>query len=72
MDDGGPTASIILFFILLCMDIFFYGFGSAIHELGSKGIERKLEDEKDKKAERLKAIMTNPTNYVDTLQLTVT
>lgn len=67
MDDGGPTASIILFFLLLFTDVFFYGFSSAVHELGSRGIERD-----NKKAERLKAIIANPTNYVDTLQLTVT
>lgn len=72
MDDGGPTASIILFFILLFTDIFFYGFGSALQELGNKDIERKTEEEKDKKAERLKAIIANPASYVDTLQLTVT
>lgn len=72
MDDGGPTASIILFLVLLFVDIFFYGFGSAIQELDSKSTERKTDEETDKKSERLKELIADPRGYVDTLQLTVT
>ena len=28
-DDDGPTASLIIFFLLLITEIFFYGFGAA-------------------------------------------
>lgn len=72
MDDGGPTASIILFLVLLFIDIFFYGFGSAVQELGGRGTERKTDEETDKKSERLKKLIADPRGYVDTLQLTVT
>ena len=40
MDDGGPTASMILFAVLILTDMFFYGFGSAINSLNIKDIER--------------------------------
>ena len=36
MDDGGPTASFIVFFLLLLIDVLFYGFGEA-----GKGIKCK-------------------------------
>ena len=45
MDDGGPTASIILFIALILTDMFFYGFGSAINNLNMKEIEKKAKEE---------------------------
>lgn len=71
MDDSGPTASIILFLALLFIDMFFYGFGSAIHSLNIKEILHKVE-ENDKKSIRLNQIMENPTRYVNTVQLIIT
>lgn len=71
MDDGGPTASIFLFIVLLLMDSFFYGFGAALHALNEKEISEKAE-EGSKKAERLLRMMQNPTAFVNTLQLIVT
>lgn len=71
MDDGGPTASIILFLALLLIDMFFYGFGAAIHLLNTKEIQKKVE-EKDKKSIRLNGIIENPGKYVNTVQLIVT
>ena len=56
MDDSGPTASII-FVVLLFIDVFFYGFGAAISNLNEKEIERRAEEEKDKKSIRLQKIM---------------
>lgn len=72
MDDGGPTASIILFVLLLFTDMFFYGFGAAVTSLNIKEIDRKAEEEKDKKSVRLKKIIGDPTEYVNTVQLIVT
>lgn len=72
MDDGGPTASIIVFIMLLLIDMFFYGFGSAIHSINIKDIEKREKEDKDKKAKRLRKIMENPTQYVNTVQLVVT
>ena len=72
MDDAdGPTASLIFFFVLLLIDIFFYGFSAAIQALNEKEIERRAEEEKDKKAIRLYRIIQNPTRYVNTLQLVI-
>ena len=72
MDDGGPTASIIFFVVLLFIDMFFYGFGAAVDSLNEKEIERRAEEEKDKKSIRLKAIISNPTEYINTVQLITT
>lgn len=69
MDDGGPTASIIFFILLLFADMFFYGFGSAIHCLNIKDVEKRAKEGQDKKSIRLKAVMTNPTQYVNTSQV---
>lgn len=72
MDDDGPTASILFFLVLLFIDMFFYGFGAAVDSLNEKEIERRAEEEKDRKAVRLKAIIGNPTEYVNTVQLITT
>ena len=72
MDDDGPTASICVFLILLFIDMFFYGFGAAVDSLNEKEMERRAEEEKDRKAIRLKAIISNPTEYVNTVQLITT
>lgn len=69
MDDSGPTASIIFFIVLLLIDMFFYGFGAAISSLNEKEVERRAEEEKDKKSIRLKKIIDNPTEYINTVQL---
>ncbi|MCI8530449.1 MAG: HlyC/CorC family transporter [Lachnospiraceae bacterium] len=72
MDDDGPTASIIFFVVLLLIDIFFYGFGAALNSLNEKEIERRAEEDKDKKSIRLRAIISNPAEYDNTVQLITT
>ncbi len=72
MDDGGPTASIILFMVLIFTDVFFYGFGAAILELNGKDIEKRAKEEKDKKSLRLSEIIEHPAGYVNTVQMIVT
>ena len=69
MDDGGPTASIIAYVALLLADMFFYGFGAALGSLNEKEMERRAEEEKDKKAIRLKAIISDPFKYENTVQM---
>lgn len=71
MDDGGPTASIIAYVALLLADMFFYGFGAALGSLNVKEIERRAEEERDKKAIRLKAIINDPLKYENTVQLII-
>lgn len=72
MDDDGPTASIIVFIVLLFVDMFFYGFGAAITALNVKEIERRAQEDRDKKSLRLEKIIGNPTEYVNTVQLITT
>lgn len=71
-DDDGPTASLLFFFVLLAVEIFFYGFGAAIQALNEKDVERRAEEEKDKRSLRLLQIMQDPTRYINTVQLVVT
>ncbi len=72
MDDAGPTASIILFFVLLLVDMMFFAFGSSIRTVNDKEIERKANEEDDPKAKRLLAMIDDPEKYVNTVQLVVT
>jgi CBS domain containing-hemolysin-like protein len=69
MDDAGPTASIIIFAVLLLIDVFFYGFGSAIHCLNIKDVEKRAKEEKNQRAKRLYSIMEDSAKYVSTVQL---
>ncbi|NBJ92153.1 hemolysin family protein [Parablautia muri] len=72
MDDGGPTASYIIFFVLLLIDMLFYGFGAAARELSVKELSEEFKDTKNKKAKRLYTIAVNPEQYISTVQLVVT
>ncbi len=58
MDEDGPTASII-FIILLLIDLLIYGFSIAIESLNEKEVERKAEEEQDKKSIQLMKILNN-------------
>lgn len=71
MDDGGPTASIIIFVGLLLVNMLFYGFGAAIQCLNRKEVEKRAENKK-KASERLLKIMEKPERYVNTVQFVVT
>lgn len=72
MEDVGPTANMVLFIVLVLIDMFFYGFGSAITFLNLKEIVKKAEEDKDKKSLRLSRIIVNPAEYINTVQLIVT
>lgn len=63
---------ILVFFLLLLVDMYFFGFGAAVNSLNFKDIARRAEEEKDKKSMKLQKIIEDPTNYVDTVQLVVT
>ncbi len=72
MDDGGPTASYIIFLALLLVDMLFYGFGAAAKELNSKDLYEEAEEKKNKKARRLYEIAVDPERYINTVQLVIT
>ena len=52
MDDGGPTASYVIFFVLLLIEMIFYGFGAAARELSTKALSDQVQ-EGNKRAEKL-------------------
>lgn len=72
MDDVGPTAGMILVVCLLVMDILFYGLGEALKGVNDREIERKAEENGDKRSRRLLRILEQPAIFVNTLQMTVT
>ena len=58
MDDGDASAfRIILFLALLFIEAVLTGFNKAIHLMNEKEIERKAEEEKDKRSILLNRIM---------------
>lgn len=69
MDDGGPTASMILYVVLLLIDVFFYGFSAALDALNEKEVARRADEDKDKRSLRLRRMLDNPTDFVNTSQL---
>lgn len=72
MDDGGVVPSYIVFFVLLLIDMLFYGFGAAVKELNAKELAEQFEETGNKKAGRLYEIAINPEQYINTVQLVVT
>lgn len=71
MEEAGPGATII-FFVLLLADFFLYGFGAAITHLNVKEVERRAEEDRDRRSEKLLRIMRQPDRYVNMVQLTAT
>lgn len=72
MEDGGPTASYILFFVLLLLDMVVYGFGEAVKELNSKELSEQSQEGGSKKAGKLYEIVLHPEQYVGTVQFVST
>ena len=69
MDDSGPTASMIFFIVLLLIDMFFYGFGAALDSLNEKEVEKKADEDGDKRSVRLKKMLFHPADFVNTSHL---
>lgn len=73
MDDGGTSVFIIIvFFVLLLFEAILYGFQKAIGLMNEKEIERKAEEEKDRKSILLFGIIKRSTIYVNSIQLIIT
>ncbi len=72
MEDGGPTATYLIFLALLFLNMLFYGFGEAVQELNIKELAEEAENSKNKKAARLYEIADKPTQYIGTVQFLVT
>ena len=73
MDDGDASAfHIILFLALLFIVAVLEGFHKAIHLVNEKEIERRAEEEKDKRSILLKNIITSASVYVNSVQMIIT
>ena len=73
MDDGAASAgSIILFFVLLFIQAILTGFNKAIGLMNEKEIERKAQEEQDKKSLFLSRIVERSTIYVNSIQMITT
>lgn len=73
MDDGDASAfRIILFLVLLFIEAVLTGFNKAIHLMNEKEIERKAEEEKDKRSILLNRIMVRATIYINSIQMIIT
>ncbi len=73
MDDGGASAcSMILFLVLLFIEAVLVGFNKAINLMNEKEIERRAEEEKDKKSILLRRIIERATIYVNSIQMITT
>lgn len=73
MDDGGASAfSVILFLVLLFIEAILTGFHKAIHLMNEKEIERKAQEEGDKKSVLLNRIIVRATIYINSIQMITT
>jgi putative hemolysin len=71
MLEGDPRAGILLFLLLILTDMFFYGFSAALMSLNSKELEKRVQEDGDKKAAKLLKIIDRPAQYIDTVQVVV-
>lgn len=73
MDDGGSSVYSIMFFvILLFVEAILTGFNKAIVLMDEKEIERRAEEEKDKKSILLNNIAIRSTIYINSIQMIIT
>ncbi|MBO6015613.1 MAG: HlyC/CorC family transporter [Lachnospiraceae bacterium] len=73
MEDGGPTASIMLLLAVLLIEFLFYGFGAALQKYSYGAL--KEEEENGKKSSRNQKLLTiqdMPSRYINTMQVITT
>ena len=70
MEDGSIMLHIAAIIGLLIVNIIFYGFGAALQELNETLLEKNGQ-EGDRKAMRLYQLKTNPSSFINTIQLVV-
>lgn len=72
MDDGASASIIILFFALLLFDAILFGFSKALHLMNEKEIERRAEEDKDRKSVLLDMIAKRSTIHDNSIQMIIT
>lgn len=71
MEDGGPTSTVLLIFLVL-LDMVYSGFSATVDQLNSKEIEHKAQEEKDRKSIRLLSLLENPQGFLDNFHMVTT
>lgn len=72
MDDALWTVSIVLFFVLLAVEVIYYGFGAAIQNLNLSQIREAAEQADSRKSRQVLQLAENPEKYVNTVQVLIT
>lgn len=73
MDDGGSSvSSIVVFILLLLIEAVLQGFQQSIALMNEKEIERKAQEEKDRKSVLLYAVSKRSTIHVNSIQTIIT
>ncbi len=72
MDDALWTVSIVSFFVLLAVEVIYYGFGSAVQNLNQVKVREDAEENNNKKSKLLLQLLENPERHINTVQLLVT
>ncbi|MBQ9140500.1 MAG: HlyC/CorC family transporter [Lachnospiraceae bacterium] len=71
MEDGGPTATILIILLVL-LDMLYCGFSATVDQLNVKEIERKAQEEKERKSIRLLKLIQNPQRFLDAFHTVTT
>ena len=72
MDDALWTVSIVSFFVLLAVEVIYYGFGSAVQNLNQVKVREDAEENNNKKSKLILQLLENPERHINTVQLLVT
>lgn len=73
MDDGGsPLWALIVFAAFIIINGVMYGFGAAIQKISESEIEKKAQEQKDKRSEWLLKVMNHPVPIINTISTTAT
>ena len=72
MEDAGPGANFIIFFILLFVNAVLCSFECAMKHMNEAEAERRAEEEKDSKSIRIKAFLDRPEPVENTVRLLTT
>lgn len=72
MTENSQIIGVVVFAILIIFDALLYGFESAIQTINKNKIDKRVEENKDKKSILLNKMIDNPTNLINTNQIIVT
>lgn len=68
MDEGLPSVSILLLFVVLLIDILIHGFGVALLHIKEEEIEKRYQDKKDSVSKGLLKLLSDDSMHVKSMQ----